>query len=1121
MFIDANQQPETILKLTKLTFGDDNNNNQMMSGEIKDFYKSADKCCEMDNKAVDLTNFRNFKDLKDTLHNHGAGPITSCTGNVCYNGKEHLLDSNKIIRTPEEVAIEAKRFLDQYYATIPKSEKSLNNYEKRLLDILKSIQKTGTYDLTSEELEFGVRLAYRNSSFITDRWQWETLKVFDCQHINTVKEMFEAICNQLKYVTNNGSVCNAVTVFPKAQAKFNGNYRIWNSKLISYAGYQQEDGSVVGDPAQLKLTQICESIGWISPSNRAGSFDVLPLLISAPEEDPKYFNIPNELVLQIDITHPQYKWFEDLGLKWFAVNAPSDMVADIGGLRFTAAPFTGVQLSAEVATRDLCDPYRYNILEDVAFRMGLDTMSIVNLWKDQALVEINIAVIHSFKVSNVDILDHHTASELFSQYLYKEYQQRGGCPANWTAIVPPLSSGLTNVFHQEMLLYRLKPCFEKQEVAWKNHNWTNESVIKVQNNNKVSIKSAASAISLAQDCMKKILEKRVKATIVYASETGKSEMFARRLGQLFQRAFNYEVVAMDEYNLEKLPNEELILVVASTFGSGDAPQNGKMFSQYLSKTESNSEKLKRVPKFAVFALGSSAYPDFCAFGKFCDESLENVGYKRVIPVATADEIKSQEKSFKTWANEIFRACCDAFEIRFNPGDDGFPNEEDEDIESIRIVRASQPKNGHDLAKGLSEIHQKNVALCSILSRTQLQSSTSDRQTVLVQLDSSRCSLNYLPGDHLGVFPSNPTDLVRAICLRLKQLSGRNSEEAAKSEVVSIRTVDRENLKEGRVQTWKDAGKIPPCTIWTALTNYLDITTPPTQSLLKKLSEAATNNGEQETLMKLAQNDEMYESWKSEKYPSLVDVLEEFPSVCLDLRVVLSQVPLLQPRFYSISSSPQLHSSQIHLTVGVLTYQLQGKLRKGVCSNFLNDATSPVPCFVRSANFRMPKQSSKPIIMIGPGTGIAPFRSFWQQRQYDVQNNKNTDEKFGKMILYFGCRKPGVDDIYSKELQTISGNKYNFQAKVAYSRADNRPKTYVQQLLENDSQEVYDHLTIHNGNFYICGEAAMAADVRNTLKNILKVTGKMNTEESSKFLQKLKDEGRFQEDIFGVLVKSSS
>lgn len=1117
MLIDANQQPETMIKMTKIVFGDDNNNE--MSSEMKDFCKPTENCCKMNKNAVNLANYRNFKELKDTLHHQCEEAITSCTGNFCYNGMLKPQDSNKSERTPEEVAIEAKRFLDQYYASMPKSEKSLDYYEKRLLDILKSIQKTGTYDLTSEELEFGTRLAYRNSSFITDRWQWETLKVFDYRHINSIEEMFEAICNQLKFVTNNGAVRNAVTIFPNAQTSANGNYRIWNSKLINYAGYKQEDGSVVGDPAQLKLTQICESIGWISPSNRQSPFDILPLLLSAPGQDPKYFNIPKELALQIDITHPQYKWFEDLGLKWFAVNAPSDMVADIGGLRFTAAPYAGVQLSAEVATRDLCDPYRYNILEEVAFRMGLDTMSVVNLWKDQALVEINIAVIHSFKSNKVDILDHHAASELFSQYLYKEYSQRGGCPANWTAIVPPLSSGLTNVFHQEMLLYKLKPCFEKQGDAWKNHTWVDESIVKTQNDNKVS---AISDDSIAKNNNDKIQEKRVKATIVFASETGKSEMFARRLGQLFQRAFNYEVVAMDEYNLENLRNEELILVVASTFGSGDAPQNGKMFSQYLSKVESNFAKLEKPPKFAVFALGSSAYPDFCAFGKFCDESMEQFGYKRLLPVATADEIKSQEKSFKTWANEIFKVCCDSFEIRLNPGDDGFPGDEEDDYESMKIVRTSQPKSGHDLAKGLSEVHQKNVAFCKIISRKQLQSPTSDRQTVLVQLDSSNGSLNYLPGDHLGVFPSNSIDQVRDICRSLKQWNGVNSEEAAKTEVVSIRMLDRENLKESRVQTWKDAGKIPPCTIWTALTYYLDITTPPTQSLLKKLSEMATNENEREMLLKLSQNDEMYDSWKDAKYPSLSDVLEEFPSVSLDLRIVLSQIPLLQPRFYSISSSSQLYPSQIHLTVGVVTYRLQGKLRLGVCSNFLNDTTSPVPCFVRSANFRMPSNLSKPMIMVGPGTGIAPFRSFWQQRQYNVNNKSQaTGETHGKMTLYFGCRKPGVDDIYSKEMQMMSGNKYNFRAKIAYSRANDRPKTYVQHLLEKDSQEVYEHLTINNGNFYICGEAAMAADVRNTLKSILKSAGNMSIEEASKFMQTLKDEGRFQEDIFGVLVKSSS
>ena len=169
----------------------------------------------------------------------------------------------------------------------------------------------------------------------------------------------------------------------------------------------------------------------------------------------------------------RYKWFEELDLQWYALPAVSSMKFDVGGIEFPACPFSGWYMDTEIAVRDLCDTHRYNILPEIAKYMSLDINSNASLWKDRAVIEVNTAVLFSFQKANVTIVDHHTAAESFMKHLENENQLRGGCPADWVWIVPPVSGSLTPVFHQEMLNYELKPAYKYQEPAWKTHIWRN------------------------------------------------------------------------------------------------------------------------------------------------------------------------------------------------------------------------------------------------------------------------------------------------------------------------------------------------------------------------------------------------------------------------------------------------------------------------------------------------------------------------------------------------------------------------------------------------------------------------------------------------------------------------
>jgi nitric-oxide synthase len=255
-----------------------------------------------------------------------------------------------------------------------------------------------------------------------------------------------------------------LTLFPPRRPD-GGEIRIWNPQLIRYAGYRKLDGSVVGDPMHIELTEIAQALGW---RGTGGQFDILPLIVQMPGESPLMFELPDDVVLEVPITHPELPWFADLGLKWHAVPAISDMNMELGGLTYTAAPFNGWYVSFEIGSRNFSDEYRYNLLPVVAERLGLETKRTSNLWKDRALLELNQAVIHSFKAAGVKLVDHHVAARQFVTHEERETREGRTTPADWAWVVPPISASTTATFHRSYSPEpELSPNFHYQEAPWK------------------------------------------------------------------------------------------------------------------------------------------------------------------------------------------------------------------------------------------------------------------------------------------------------------------------------------------------------------------------------------------------------------------------------------------------------------------------------------------------------------------------------------------------------------------------------------------------------------------------------------------------------------------------------
>jgi nitric-oxide synthase, bacterial len=334
---------------------------------------------------------------------------------------------------------------------------------ERIAQIRREITSTGTYRHTAAEVTFAARVAWRNSSRCIGRLYWRSLRVRDRRHVSSAAEVAAECLSHLRAATNGGRIRPLITVFAPDAPGAPGP-RILGSQLVRYAGYGDADGRVTGDPASVSNTLLATRLGW-QPPVRPGRFDVLPLLIQAPRAAPTWFDMPADAVFEVPLTHPHYAWFADLGLRWYAVPVISDMQLEAGGICYPAAPFNGWYMCTEVGSRDLGDVGRYDELPRIAAGMGLRTDSDRTLWKDRALTELNVAVMHSFSSAGVTITDHHTESVRFLKHLELEERQGRACPAEWSWIVPPAASSATPVFHRYYEDFDRGPNFYRRQFA--------------------------------------------------------------------------------------------------------------------------------------------------------------------------------------------------------------------------------------------------------------------------------------------------------------------------------------------------------------------------------------------------------------------------------------------------------------------------------------------------------------------------------------------------------------------------------------------------------------------------------------------------------------------------------
>ena len=351
----------------------------------------------------------------------------------------------------QDLYIQAEAFISSMQQFEDRPSNS-DKWKQRLNSIKQSIEQTGTYTHTSEELIFGAKLAWRNSNRCIGRHFWRQLDVFDCRSLQTKTSILEALKNHVAFSYNEGAIKSAVTIFaPRDKTSESIDpVRVLNHQLIRYAGFKNEDGTILGDPHSLNFSEKLATLGW-QPSKKT-AFTPMPWLIQINGEIQDPYSVFEEhpnLLTEVQIEHPENSAFKELGLKWYSTPILSDMALLIGGIHYPCAPFNGWYMGTEIGARNLADENRYDYLPQIAKIFDLNTKSNRTLWRDRALIELNRAVLHSFDRDKIKIGDHHALTRQFEKFCENEAKSKCPVTGDWSWLVPPISAPQTPTFSQE------------------------------------------------------------------------------------------------------------------------------------------------------------------------------------------------------------------------------------------------------------------------------------------------------------------------------------------------------------------------------------------------------------------------------------------------------------------------------------------------------------------------------------------------------------------------------------------------------------------------------------------------------------------------------------------------
>lgn len=534
--------------------------------------------------------------------------------------------------------------------------------------------------------------------------------------------------------------------------------------------------------------------------------------------------------------------------------------------------------------------------------------------------------------------------------------------------------------------------------------------------------------------------------ILYGTQTGNAERVAMDAAATAQAmGLTAEVAGLDDIGMERLATMRRLIVVTSTYGEGEMPDNAQLFWDALSA--STAPRLEGL-RFAVLALGDTGYDGFCQAGKLIDMRLEQLGASRIL--ARRDCDIDYEDPANAWIAEA---------LPLTAPDDGAGG-----------TPAPLPRAAASSARQTTGWSRKNPYAARLAVNRRLSGSTSAKEIRHYEFDLGDSGLQYEAGDALGVLPVNDPALVRLLLTRLDADPDMS---------------------------------VGDTSLGALLTTGLEISTPP-RDLIAEVERRAGNeelthvlrNGDKEALDAFL--------WGKD----ICDLVALAPPSSFSADDILPLLKPLQHRAYSISSSPHAASGHVHLTVASVRYHADGRDRGGVCSTFLADRVAQdgaAGIFVsQNKSFRLPADNDTPVIMVGPGTGIAPFRAFLQERQARGARGRNW--------LFFGDQHRDSDFIYQDELAEMSRDGLLSRLDLAFSR-DQQEKIYVQTRMRENGKALFDWLQ-QGAFFYVCGDASrMARDVDAALSDIVATHGNLTQEKASDFIAGLKREKRYLRDVY--------
>ena len=547
--------------------------------------------------------------------------------------------------------------------------------------------------------------------------------------------------------------------------------------------------------------------------------------------------------------------------------------------------------------------------------------------------------------------------------------------------------------------------------------------------------------------------------VLFGSQTGSAEGLARRIAkQAEKEKFAPRVLDMNAFGIVDWKSQTRVLIVTSTWGDGDPPDNAVGFWNFL-----NSETAPRLEHvhFSVLALGDKNYASFCGAGKKFDEQLEKLGARRVHPRADCDV--DYESTAMAWSAEVLKALAQSARQSDSPSDIS--------RSTTAIVETSILDKSAEAGR-VSKYSRNSPFPARLLTNRKLNSPDSEKDTRHFEISLEGSGLIYEVGDALGVQPMNSPNLVQELLTALK-CDGEEAVKNGGTDSVSLRK---------------------------ALLEYFEIRQAGS-SLIEAFADRAADS-QLKTLLKDKTALAQYLHGRE-----IIDLFLAYPGVTFTPVEFVSLLRKLTPRLYSISSSVKAHPNQVHLTVAAVRYETHGRRREGVCSTFLADRTTgstPVNVFVQpSHGFRLPATDT-PIIMIGPGTGIAPFRAFLEERRAVGAKGQNW--------LFFGDQRRECDFLYQNELETLRADGYLTRFDTAFSR-DQAEKIYVQHRMLENANDLWSWLE-NGAHLFVCGDAKrMAKDVDIALHKIIETAGGRTSDQAAEYVQALKTAKRYKRDVY--------